>query len=221
MSRLCAASGCTLHPKGYSPLCPRHRSIQARHGHPEQTAVLVHELKGYRRQVAERRRANPNSAAWSVLEGRWRRLQDQARITLAAHEAGKPGNSHEVQAARQLQAIAGAVPASTVIEVALAMVMLWSAEPRRFRSDNGFDHQLVRRIRSLANMSAGSYYSHKTKRVHRVYRDLPPRTVRAMAYQLKVAFGAAGVQLHGLERAQVDAAHEERQRLQEALLALR
>jgi len=220
MTRICAASGCTLNASGYSPLCPRHRSIQGRHGHPEQSAVTVHELRHYRRKVAERRKANPQNHAWRILEDRWARILDQARGTLAAWEGGRPCNRHAVQAAYQLQALAGAVPAATIVEASLAMVMMWSAEQRRFRSDRAFDHQLVRRVRGLASVAAGSHYNHKTGRVHKVYKDLPPRTVHVLAGYLKGCFGVAGVQLADLEHQRFDREAAEGQQLAGAIEAM-
>lgn len=221
MSRQCAAAGCHAQANGYSTLCSRHRSTKTRHGHPEQSAVKVTELTPYRKQIEKRRKANPTSAAWVALEDRWRRIQANAAAIVAEATSGRAFIRHEVQAAQHLQAIAGAAPPSLVIEVALAMFLMAVYDRRRFLSDAAFDHQLVRRVRSLADTSTGSYYSDKTKRVHRVYRDLPPRTVRAIAGHLKQAFGAAGIQLAELEHSRATRAAEDRQQLTDAIAALR
>jgi hypothetical protein len=220
--RICSVSGCSGHAASrFSPLCSRHRSTQHRHGHPAQTAVTVTELRQYRRKVAARREANPQSTAWSILEERWSCILMQARETLRAWESGRACVRYSVQAAHHLQAIAAAVPPAAVVEAALGMFLMFDAEPHRFRSDRAFDHQLVRRVRGLAPSSSGSFWNQRTQRVHRVYKDVPPKTVQAIAHHLRGAFASAGLQLARIDRTQPDAAAEERKRLQDALAGLR
>lgn len=220
MSRQCAAAGCHAQANGYSPLCSRHRAAKGRHGHPEQSAVLVTELKPYRKKIERLRQANPMSALWVILDDRWRRTLAATKTILAEADSGRAFIRYEMQAARHMQAMAGVSP-SLVIEVALGMFLMAVYDRRRFLSDAAFDHQLVRRVRSLADTSTGSYYNDKTKRVHRVYRDLPPRTVRAIAGHLKQAFGSAGIQVAELERSRATRAAEDRQQLTDAIAALR
>lgn len=222
MTQPCSAYGCERPSarRSYSPLCPYHRSIQTRHGHPDQSGVTVHELKPYRQMVANRRKANPDSSAWRTLEGRWDRIVAHAQTTLDAWEAGRPGNRHAVQAADHVRTLAGTVPPSAVVETALAMVLMLRQRPHRFRSDKAFDHQLVRRVRGLSRVNAGSYWNDKTKKVCRVYRDLPPRTTQALASHLKAAFGVAGMHLSELEARSVDAGREEARQLQQAFAAM-
>lgn len=221
MTRNCAIAGCPLHAPGPSPYCPKHRSILRRHGHPLQTAVTVHELRRYRKEVAQRRKDNPDNPAWGILETRWERLLLWARQTLAERERGRAFNRHSAQAAHQLLALAGAVPVAVIVEAALAMFLMWAAEPRRFRSDKAFDHQLVRRVRGLADTNAGTYWNHRTQKVHRVYRDVPPRTVHVLAGHLREAFGDAGVRLAHLDEFRREAAEEEQRHLRQSLAVMR
>jgi hypothetical protein len=186
-----------------------------------QTAVTVTELRSYRSQVQRRRKATPQSPAWAILQERWSRVLAHAGDTLKLRDSGKPFQRYEAEAARHLQALDAVVPAAEVLEVALAMFVMREARPSRFCSDKAFGHQLVRRVRGLADTSSGSYWNARTKRTHRVYRDVPPRTVERMAAHLTAAFGAAGMQLAGLEQAQAEAAATETRRLQAALLQLR
>jgi hypothetical protein len=68
------------------------------------------------------------------------------------------------------------------IGVALAAVCLLEREqPHMFVSDRGFRFQMVRRFRALADMNTGSYYNHKTGRLHRVYKDTSPKAIEHMA----------------------------------------
>lgn len=221
MNRLCAASGCGLPAKGFSSLCPRHRSASARHGHHEQTGITVHELRPYRRKVEQRRKANPQSGAWRILEDRWARIVEHAEGLISAYGAGKALPRFDLQAARQVHTLAGSVSPAVIVETCLAMVLLWSDSPQRFRSDRAFDFQLARRVRGLTSVHAGTYWNHKTQRQSRTYRDVPPRTAEALARLLKPAFGAAGVQLALLEREGKDGAEQERKRLEDAIAALR
>lgn len=127
---------------------------------------------------------------------------------------------HMVEAARQVDAIAGTVPPAVVVETCLAMVLLWSDAPQRFRSDLAFSHQLARRVRGLTDVHAGTYWNAKTQRTGRVYRDVPPRTTLVLAVWLREAFDKAGVQLAMLEREGRTAAAEEDRRIQEAIAAM-
>lgn len=103
---------------------------------------------------------------------------------------------------------------------ALAMYLLLDQRPSRFESDTAFDFQLVRRVRGLTYSNAGSYWDHKEQRTKRVYQDVPPRVIKAMAYSLKAAFGAPGLALAARERQDLKKAQEERQQMAAALEGL-
>lgn len=219
MNQPCKMVGCCMPSTSrYAALCARHRATLHRHGHPEQAALKVTELAPYRRMVAARRKANPTSTAWTTLEGHWRGIVDRAEEVLRIRNSGVAHNGFEAEAARHVLAVATAVPAAQVVETILAIGILSVREPQRFRSLKAFDHQLVRRFRGLAETSFGAHWNHKTQRVHKVYRDLSPRTVQQLAHWLK-GFLPAWVQLAALEQAQ--AQEEQRKQLREALAALR
>jgi hypothetical protein len=57
--------------------------------------------------------------------------------------------------------------------------------------------------------------------MQKVYRDIPARTVKAMAQLLRDSFGAPGMQLAGLEQAQAEAAAAERKRLSDSIMGMR
>lgn len=206
---------------GYSKLCRSHRTQRARHGHPFQTPVSVHELRPYVRMVAARWAKAPENPAWAILGQRWARLVQLAEEAVGRYASGEPAVRHQVQAAQLIRNLAGSVSVQSIIETALGMYLLADAQPQRFRSDEGFRCQLVRRVRLLTHTSAGSYWCPKTGRVKKVYRDLPPRTAAVLAELLVDAIGAAGLQLASIERrAKVDHAAIERQRLADAIEAL-
>jgi hypothetical protein len=62
-------------------------------------------------------------------------------------------------------------------------------QPRTFKSDQAFNYQLARRVRSLSNVNAGEYWDNNTKKTKRVYRDIPPKTLSVLAEYLKDIFG--------------------------------
>ncbi|MCG5539536.1 MULTISPECIES: hypothetical protein [Halorhodospira] len=50
--------------------------------------------------------------------------------------------------------------------------------------------------RANSSLSVGTRYDHHSRRVRRVYRELPPRATALLGRWMVEAFGAAGVQLH-------------------------
>ena len=200
MSKECAVAGCTATTSGHSTHCERHKRAQRRHGHPEQDGVTVHELQPFRDRVAARRAKNPTNHAWDILRQRWAAVAANAAMLLKAHAGGKPGAAYTVQAAHHIQRLAATVPDDVVMEAALALFLMREAQPYRFRSDRAFDFQLSRRVRALSDVNAGTYFDHETGKTKRVYRDVLPGTLIALAEPLKAAFGVAGVYLAELDR---------------------
>lgn len=220
MTKQCAARGCTEPTEGYSTLCPTHRKTHRRHGHHDQSGITAQRLKPYLRRVEARRSKNKDSNAWSLLEARWGALVNQAEATLASWRAGQALVQTQVQAAHQVQTLTGAAQAAAIVDTALAMFLMQDAEPRRFVSDRAFDFQLVRRVRSLAPLNAGSYWNHKEQRTTKVYKDLPPRVIELLGKQLRDAFGLAGLMLAEKERAEEAKKQAAHRQLTEALEAL-
>ena len=217
MPRTCYAPGCSESASGYSTLCRKHKQAQRRHGSPTQIALTSHELRPYVALVDARKARNPHSEAWVMLETRWSAIVGASRATLQRYAEGQVSLRHAVQAAHQLSQVAEGVEPWVVIKTALAMFILQDQQPRRFTSDEAFDFQLVRRVLRLAPANAGTYWDQQTGKVRRVYRDVPPRTIRAIAAPLKEAFGAPGLMLATKEREDAQRGAEEHKRLTEAL----
>jgi hypothetical protein len=194
----CRVSGCARAATSrWSRYCSAHKSRARRHGHPDQVGIRKRDLQDYLAFIQGFRDRNPESAAWGLLEGRWRALEADCRAYEAAYLRGRPGSRHQLQAAREVIRLGASAPASVIIDTAIAMVMLEQSEPSRFRSDGGFLHQMVRMVRATADVSAGSRYDHRAGRVRRVYRELSPRTAVVLGGWLRETFGPAGLQLHG------------------------
>ncbi|WP_244424602.1 hypothetical protein [Methylobacterium nodulans] len=117
--------------------------------------------------------------------------------------------------------LAADVEPKAVVETALAMFLLLEAEPRRFRSDAGFRTQLVRRVRGLTDMNAGTFWENDTGKVRRVYKDVPPRAIVVMGQWLAEAFGGAGTHMARLEERDRQERENARQDFHKALEELR
>lgn len=220
MPRPCRTPGCQEAAHGYSQFCENHKKTIRRHGAPTQRGVTVHELKPYVALVEARKARNPDSEAWTILTARWEAVLGQAQGVLQRYAEGRPGVRWERLAAHHLVSIGRDVEPWSVVRTALALYLMLDQQPSRFVSDAAFDHQLVRRVRGLTDTNAGAYWDHQEQRSKRVYRDIPPRVIQAMAQPLKAAFGAPGLALAAKEREDADKANEERRRLAAALEGL-
>lgn len=220
MPRTCAVPGCPEGTSGYSTLCRQHKQAQRRHGSPTQLGVTSQELRPYVALVDARKAKNPNSEAWSILQGRWGVVVDAARSTLQRYAEGQASLRPAIQASHHIRNLADNVDPWEVISTAIAMFLLQDQHPRRFTSDAAFDFQLVRRVLRLAPTNAGTYWDHKENRSRKVYRDVPPRVIRTLAVPLKEAFGAPGLMLAAKEREDINKASVDRIRLSSALEGL-
>lgn len=221
MARFCRTPGCDQPTSGYSAHCHHHKQVLRRHGHPLQTGITVHELRPFVARVEARRRKNPDSDAWDLLQARWGLVVDRARETLHQYASGAISIRPARLAAHQIVTVADNVEPWLVTRTALALYLMADQQPRRFASDAAFDYQLVRRVRGLAPANAGTYWDQQAGRARRVYRDIPPRVVVVMAADLKEAFGVGGLRLADIERRDAQRTQDDRERLAEALEGLR
>ena len=218
----CTAPRCTSEVTRYGSLCRTHRRAKGRHGHPLQTAVLVREVSPFLACVRARRKANPSNPSWGLLEGRWRALVGDARSIVADWEAGRAVTRPHRKGAQLVLQVAEHATAQEVYEAALAVFMLQHYNAGRFRSDTAADFQAARRVRSLVPSAVGSWWDAKEQRVRKVYRDAPPGSLETLGAWLRMAFAGPAAQLVDLEvRQRVDHAAVERQRLADALEALK
>lgn len=174
-------------------------------------------MRPYVSRVKARQAKNKGSDAWGILAGRWEALVGHSRVISERYASGAVSIRHERMAAHQVTTLAGAVPADNVVQTALAMYLLAQDRPNRFQSDRAFRFELVRRVRGLSDVNAGTYWDQKAGRSRRVYRDLPPRVVEVLGHWLAEAFGGAGLALAGKEREDAERAAQEHQRLAAAL----
>jgi hypothetical protein len=112
------------------------------------------------------------------------------------------------------------VGAVEVVETAFALFLLQDQQPRRFRSDQAFRFQLVRRLRGLTALNAGSWFNHKTGRTHRAYCELTPRAVVTIAKWVTEALGGVALYLAKMEREEAEARQQRVNALRSGLEAL-
>jgi hypothetical protein len=217
MLKQCRAPGCQTDARGYSVYCQNHKQNLRRHGAPLQEGVTVHELRPYIALVEARKAKNPNSEAWPILTARWEAVQNHANTTLQHFAEGRVGNRVNLLAAHHIVALGRSVEPWIVVKTALALFIMQEQKPARFSDDTAFDFQLVRRVRGLTEANAGTYWDPNEQRNKRVYRDIPPRVVQAIAEPLKAAFGSAGLMLAAKERKDAAKVEDERKRLASAL----
>lgn len=217
---LCAVPGCRFPRLPRSPLCNTHKSAKRRHGDAQQRGITASELRPYIKTVRAHIRRNAKNTVWEQLDNLWRLLLEGCEREL--HEQrNRAAVAYVREAKEQLVKLHGNVKPRDAIETVLAMYLLLEWQPRRFKSDDAFRSQLVRRVRSLSDMNVGSYYQHTSRKTKRVYRDLSPRTTRALAGYLTDTFGRAGLYIASLERNRIEAQGKAKQALDTALSELK
>jgi hypothetical protein len=118
------------------------------------------------------------------------------------------------EAAIETLRIGNNVKPRDVIETVLAMYVMQDQEPRRFKSDQAFRTQMVRRVRGLTRLNADAWTDAKTGKRKLVYRDLSQRTGAIIGGWIAEALGSAGIMFARLER-------KDHEKEQEALLTFR
>lgn len=221
MANICRAPGCTAHTTSYGHYCPTHKSTLRRHGHPEQRAVTKAELKPFVRAVRRRIEKNAESAVWSHCEARWQAILDHARGIMAEAERGRAGFSFERRAAAEILKLSTGVDARAVMETVFALYLLQDVDPRRFRSDDAFRAQLVRRVRGLAEGNARSWVDPATGKSKRAYVELTPKASASLSSWLVEALGGIGLHLARLQERDREAERAQAQELGKALEELR
>lgn len=217
--KICGIPSCSESASGYSKFCERHKRNQRRHGDPEQSGVTSLELKSYISRVDKRILKNANNETWGLLTQRWQSLLDTASEKRLSYSNGKPTNKTEITAFNEIEKLKDIDPVS-IIKTYIAMYLLMSEHPRRFKSDNAFLFQLARRIRGLTDTNAGQYWDNVNKRTKRVYRDISPRILKLLGSYLVETFGAAGLVVARLEADEINKLQEQKANLEEALRSL-
>jgi hypothetical protein len=173
-------------------------------------------LEVVRRRIAK----NADNPAWKTMEGNWLALVEHAHAELTTHKQGAVHIRQHRLAYEEIMKLANHVKPAGVVETIVAMYLMQEQEPRRFRSDDGFRFQLVRRVRGLSEVNRGTWYDNKIGRVKGVYRDLAPKATEYLGELLATTLGAAGLYVARLEQAQAEQLKASRTKLFDELLEL-
>jgi len=210
----CYVPGCHLRAPGWSRYCSTHKSRNRRHGHPCQQGVTKADLRPYLEIIDGYRERNPENPTWTALQEQWDVLASASRALVTGFHAGRAVQRHQRQAAEEILNLDANGKAAAAIDTSAALILMRYRTPSRFRSDNSVYFQVSRRVRSLTDTHVGTWWDNSVQRVKRVYRDVPPRTARALGQALVQQFGELGFWLHGKEqernrreRERVDALH--------------
>jgi hypothetical protein len=220
MSSTCRAAGCAGRTTRYGSYCNTHKARLRRHGAPDQAAITKAALAPYVGRVRRRRAKNESHLLWGNLDKRWAALIEHAKAVQAPFLDGRAGYIPNFEAACDIVKLGEHVAPEAVVETVLAMYLMLDAEPRRFRSDEAFRAQLVRRVRGLSEVSAGTWFDYRSGGVRRTYRELRPRTSEVFGEWLTAFLGGPGVYLAKLERQAAERAEEEQRILEKQLKEL-
>jgi len=219
--RQCLAPGCGRPSAGYSRYCQLHKATLRRHGAIDQQGVTKADLKPYADMVRRRILANPGSPAWDRMEARWAALVRHCQDVISSYEGGFATAAPKLRAAEEIVRLDGLVPARDVVATAAAMVVMDRLDPHRFRGDQAFRTQLVRRVRGLSEVNATTYRDWATGKSRRTYRELAPRSADVMGAWLQETLGVLGFHIARLVQEEAQAKRKEDQDLFDALVALK
>jgi hypothetical protein len=142
------------------------------------------------------------------------------RSILAAYEAGKASLRFQVEASRLLREVEGNATPDLIVRTAVAVAMHRTSAPHRYLGDLSLPYAMARQVIRLAPLPRGSYYDGKRGRTVSFYRDVPPKALEWLGWQLVESFAGAGVQLADLEMRGKSVKAAEEKALGEAIASL-
>lgn len=213
MGHRCSVPGCPNPATTYGPHCANHKKRLRRHGHPQQATISKKMLAPYLASIEAIIERNGESSLWAIGLERWDIVVRHARERVAYDG---PMSKFEREACHALIRVADDVEGMEVLKTVCAFQMLLEAAPRHFRSDQAIDHQLARRVLALTVANAATYWDSKTKRVKRVYRDMPPRVIPYLVGLVRAAFGELALLVVRREREREREQQEKARAMREA-----
>jgi hypothetical protein len=202
--KTCKAGGCSTQTNGFSSLCERHKRTKARHGHPHQTGVKKSDLKPYLKEIESYLKTVSAANAKDILNDIWGRAVATAQGSIDGATRGIPLNTHDLQASKAVVSLSMEADSRTIGITLMAMGFWYEDDQRRWRHDEGFRFQTVRMLLRL-NPREAAYTWAVNGLTRTVYREVPPRTVRA----LWAAIEETKLVLYGMEIAKRQARAKE------------
>ena len=171
--RQCEASGCNRPASGYRNLCEVHRKHADRHGHPEQKAVSMRDVRRHRREVEAYIDRRPDrERVWTLLEEHWTALAENALGQLREMTLNsKAYHKYTKIALESVRNVNDLNEPRAIIATLIGFIKLWHERPQAFLSDRTARFQFARVLRRLAPQVHTSKYA----RNQTVYKETPPR----------------------------------------------
>lgn len=198
--RNCKITGCGNAVAGYSTYCSSHAKTKARHGHPLQKPINRRDLKPFESRIDNWLDTRASSDARPILFDLWGKMHTDARTYRDRCGHGRPFQRNHLQAAETIIRVGREEQREKAIVRLLAMGYLRQFDPRRFHDAKAFGFQCARQVRSLTDSSVGIYWDSVAQRPKRVYRDVSPKTLRALAGMVY----ATGLTTYGAQIGEAD-----------------
>lgn len=188
------------------------------HGDPEQQGVTKGQLKPYVEMIRDKRGKHPDNKAWVMMEAKWNSLVDRCQETLASLPYM---NAYNRMGMKEIWKIGIHVELSTVLDTILGMYLMEYLERRRFKSDQAFRFQLVRRLRGLTTLNSKSWPDKNGGKPKIAYDKLPPKASKVIATLINESLGSAGVTIAKIVKEDDEKERQERLDYFNALEGLR
>src|SRR5690348_3454182 len=167
-----------------------HHMRNRRFGDPAVSACLRKtELKPFLAEVRRLCMRGDKEKTTHVFEAIQARMRNLAESTLAERLAHAVRGPKRLQQAEQeiarVTAEANPVEAAHLIG---ALFLLRERMPGRWPTERAFRFELVRSWRKLAGIAYGTCWNHQRGKLRRMYKEMPPTVVEALAEWLVIAY---------------------------------
>ncbi|GJD93087.1 hypothetical protein [Methylobacterium iners] len=175
-------------------------------------------LRPYVEMVHNKRAKHPDNTVWLMMEAKWNSLVDYCQETLASTPYMNRYNRRGMSEIRKLGIN---VEPKKVIDTVLACYLMYDLEGRRFRTDQSFRFQLVRRVRGLTTTNAKSWPTGEGGKRKLVYDELPPKANIVMSTLIIGKLGSTGVTFSRIVKEDEEKERKEKLAYFDALESLR
>lgn len=219
MHRWCRVEHCGDRTKTpFGVYCGKHDSAMRDRGDPEQQGITKGQLKPYVEMIRGKRSKHPDNKAWVMMEAKWNSLVDRCQETLASLPYM---NAYNRMGMKEIWKIGIHVEPSKVVDTILGMYLMEYLERRRFKSDQAFRFQLVRRVRGLTTLNSKSWPDKAGGKPKIAYDKLPSKASKFIATLINESLGSAGVTIAKIVKEDDEKERQERLGYFNALEGLR
>jgi hypothetical protein len=187
---LCRCPGCSRAARSRrSVYCEKHNSRNRRHGDPQQSTVTRKELQPYIEFIERLIKKETTGKLEEALKKiRGCLFNDAKDVEIDYSQRGKALPMNWLKAHREIMAVFRSTDWRKPAVLLASLFLLQYDKPHRIASDRGFIFEAARLFRSLSPQSVGSYWNHRTGKVHKVYKDMSPRAVNVLGTLLVDAY---------------------------------